>query len=224
MRRWLVRSLLVWLMVSCGAVAAATPARSDPPEDGACRPAELFASDNTAVITETGAGQSRDGLELFEIQADVTIAQHGAAATGSTLLDGVLWSKELQRITSERSREFRLCAPDGSLRTAAEALGRQFNQHAVLTFDYLPQNAPGENGVIVNVPGVDAARFGDALAADSAAHNRLRGGSVTTTDHTLILLAADDDLDLARRLVGEAGGSWDAATIAHGRLDEVVQT
>lgn len=46
-----------------------------------CREAELFATDNSDP--------------LFEIQADVTIAQNGAAVTGATLLDGVFWSNEL---------------------------------------------------------------------------------------------------------------------------------
>jgi hypothetical protein len=91
----------------------------------------------------------------------------------------------------------------------------------VLTFDYLPQNAPQQDAIIIAVPDVDIARFGDALVADPTARNRLRGGSVTTTDHTLILVAGDDDLDLARRLVGEAGGSWDTATIAYGKREFV---
>jgi hypothetical protein len=216
--------LLVWLMVCWCSVAAATPAKSDPTEhQDACHPAELFATDNTAVITDPNmdsAGQLQDGLGLFEIQADVTIAQNGAAVTGSTLLDGVHWSNTLQQNTYERSREFHLCRPDElTLHTLAEALRRQFNQEAVLTFDYLPQNAPGANAIAVTVPNIDIARFRDAFVADSAAHHRLHGGSVTTTDHALILIATTGDLDVARRLVGAAGGSWDAATIAYGRRE-----
>jgi hypothetical protein len=57
--------------------------------------------------------------------------------------------------------------------------------------------------------------------ADSAAHQRLRGGSVTTTDRTLILVAGNGDLDVARRLVIESGGNWDAATIAYGKREFV---
>ena len=72
------------------------------------------------------------------MQADVTMAQNGASVTGSIPLDGVYWSDALQRSVYERSREFHLCGADGSLHTAAEALRRQFNQEAVLTFDYLP--------------------------------------------------------------------------------------
>jgi hypothetical protein len=186
-------------------VGEAIPARADVSQ---CRPAELFATDNTDP--------------LFEIQADVTIAQNGAAVTGSTLLDGVYWSNELQQTTYERSREFHLRGADEpTLHTAAEALHRQFNQEAVLTFEYLPQHAPQANAITINVPDIDIARFRDAFAADSAAHRRLQGGSVTTTDRTLILVAGNGDLDVAHRLIGEAGGSWDAATIAYGKREFV---
>ncbi len=193
-----MRSVLVWLMVLFCATFPA-PAHAEP-----CQRAELFA-------TETDP--------LFEAQATATIALSGAAVTGSTPLDGEYWSDALQRSTRERSREFHLCG--GSSHTAADALRRQFAQEAVLAFDYLPQHAPHEDAIIVAVPGVDIARFGDALAADPVARHRIRGGSVTTTDHTLILVAGDDDLDVARRLVGEAGGNWDAATIAYGRSEFV---
>lgn len=196
-----MRSVLVWLMVlfccTFPAPSAAAP----------CRPAELFATDNTDP--------------LFEAQATATIALSGATVTGSTPLDGVYWSSALQRSTRERSREFHLCGADGSLHTAAEALRRQFDQEAVLTFDY--DHAPDEDAIIIAVPDVDIARFGDALAADPVARDRIRGGSVTTTDHTLILVAGNDDRDVARQLVAEAGGNWRAATIVHGRR-EFVQT
>jgi hypothetical protein len=199
-----MRSVLVWLMVLLGGgIVTATPAKS---EVGSCQPAELFATDNTDP--------------LFEIQANVTIALTGATVTGSTLLDGVFWSKTLQQSSNERSREFHLCSADETtLHTAAEALRRQFNQEAVLTFFYLPQEAPDANAVVITVPDVDFARFRDAFVADAAARNRLQGGSVATTGHTLILVAGNGDRDVARRLVGEAGGSWNAATIAYGNRE-----
>ena len=201
-----MRSVLVWLMVLSGSVF--TPAKPPEMPPPACQPAELFITDNTDP--------------LFEIQADATIAQNGAAASGSTPLDGVYWSTKLQQITSERSLEFHLCSPDEStLHTVAEALRRQFNQEAVLTFDYLPQDAPGENAIAVTVPDIDLARFRAAFASDPAAHRRLQGGSVTTTDHTLLLIAGNSDLDIARRLVGAAGGRWSAANIAYGRREFV---
>jgi hypothetical protein len=216
-----MRSVLVWLVVFSGGVfGPETPAIPAP----ACRPAELFATDNTAVVTDPG--QLQDGLELFEIQADLTITQNGAAVTGSALLDGVYWSNELHQTTYERSREFHLCSPgEPALHTAAEALRRQFDQEAVLTFDYLPDNlpehAPEANAVAITVPNIDITRFREAFAADSAAHRRLQGGSVTAADHALILITANGDLDVARRLVGEAGGRWDDATIAYGRSEFV---
>jgi hypothetical protein len=193
-----MRSVLVWLMVLFCCTFSA-PARAEP-----CQRAELFA-------TDTGP--------LFEAQATVTIALSGAAVTGSTPLDGVYWSDALQRSTGERSLEFHLCG--GSSHTAAEALRHQFDQEAVLAFDYLPQHAPKTDAIIVAVPDVDIARLADAMAADPVARQRIRGGSVTTTDHTLILVAGDDDRDAARRLVGEAGGDWDAATITYGRREFV---
>lgn len=203
-----MRSVLVWLMVSFCGVFFASPARSEPP-DGSCHPAELFATDN------------QDASALFEIQADLTIAQTGAAVTGSTLLDGVYWSSNLHQPTYERSREFHLCAPDeATLHAIAGALRRQFNQESVLTFDYLPQHAPAANAITITVPDIDVARFRDAFVADTAARNRLQGGSVST-DHALILVAGNDDLDVARRLVGAAGGNWSSASFAYGRREFV---
>ena len=209
MRRCLVRPcrivpILVWLVVICG-VGVAPSAGGEGP---AFRAAELFASNPI--------GDS----QLFELQADVTFALNGTVVTGSTPVDGVFWSEQLQQTTDERSREFHLCVVDEpTLHTAAEALRTQFNQEAVLTFDYLPRNEA--NAVTITVPDIDIARFREAFVADAAAHRRLLGGSVTTTDHALILVAGSDDLDIARRLVGAAGGRWSAATIAYGKRELV---
>lgn len=197
-----MRSVLVGLLVLFG-TAFPAPSQAAP-----CHPAELFVTD--------------DAAPLFELQADATIAGNGIAVTGSTPLDGVYWSTRSQRLTFERSREFHLCTADQpTLHSAAEAVRRQFNQESVLSFEYLPQRAPEDNAIIVTIPDVEAARLGDALATDPTARTRLRGGSVTTTDHTLILVANQDDRDIARRLIGEAGGNWDAATIAWGRSEFV---
>jgi hypothetical protein len=199
-----MRSVLVWLMVCIWwCFSTVTPPKSDAEP---CHPADLFTTDNTDP--------------LFEMQASLTIALSGAMVTGSTPLDGVYWSTALQRSTYERSREFHLCGADGSLHTAAEALRRQFDQEAVLIFDYSPQDAP-EKDAIIAVPDVDIARLGNALMADPAARNRMRGGSVTASGHTLILVAGNGDLDIARKLVAEAGGNWNAATIAYGKREFV---
>lgn len=185
-------SVLAAALLFCGLLGPGTA----PPATGggpACRPAELFATDNTT-----------DG---FELPAVATIALTGTVVTGSTLVDGVFWSNERQQIGYERSREFHLCVVDApTLHNAAEALHRQFNQEAVLTFDYLPQNAPEADAILITVPDIGIARFRDAFASDLAAHHRLRGGSVTTADHTLILVAGNGDLmspaDSSRRPAG----------------------
>ncbi|MEE6178497.1 hypothetical protein [Mycobacterium sp. 050134] len=199
-----MRSVLVWLMVLFGAVSIASGASIAPSKATPCQPAELFVTDNSDP--------------LFESQADETLDRNGIEVTGSTPLDGAYWSTALQRLTFERSREFHLCDADGSaLHAAAEALRRRFDQASVLTFDYLPPQAPQENAILITVPDIDIGRLGGALAADPTARSRLRGGSVTATDHTLILVAGEGDREVARRLVGEAGGDWDTAAIAGGR-------
>lgn len=197
--------ILVWLLVWCG-LTAVPPASGDGP---ACQPAELFAT-------------ADDESPLFELQAAVTIALNGAVVMGSTPVDGMFWSNELQQITYERSREFHLCVADApTLHNVAEALRRQFNQEAVLTFDdYLPE----ANAVMITVPDMDIAdiaHFREAFVADSTAHQRLLGGSITTPEHTLILIAAIGDIDIAHRLVEEAGGSWSTATLDYGRREFV---
>jgi hypothetical protein len=86
-----MRSVLVWLMVlSGGAFVPETPAPS-------CHPTELFVTDNTDP--------------LFEIQADVTIAQNGLAATGSTPLDGVYWQPSCSRPPTSGRANFISAAP-----------------------------------------------------------------------------------------------------------------
>ncbi|GBG36814.1 hypothetical protein [Mycobacterium montefiorense] len=197
-----MRSVLLWLLVLFG-VAFPAPSQAAP-----CQPAEFFVTDNADP--------------LFEPQADMTITQGGVAVTGSTPLDGVYWSDAQQRVIFERSREFHLCGADEpALHTAAEAVRRQFDQESVLSFDYLPQHAAEQNAILITVLGVDIERIGTALAADPAARNRLRGASVTATDHTLILVAVNGDRDVARRLVVESGGDWNAAGIAYGRSEFV---
>jgi hypothetical protein len=199
-----MRSVLLGLVVFfSGVFLAATPAGAAP-----CQPAELF-----VAVT---------GDPVSEIQADVTLTLIGATPTGSTPLDGVYWSNGLQQNSYQRSREFHLCVADEpTLHAAAQALLGQFHQESVLSFSYLPQHTTGTNAILITVPDVDITRFGAALLADPTARDHVRGGSVTTTDHTLILVAGNDDAEVARRLVGEAGGNWNAATIAYGRREFV---
>lgn len=91
-------------------------------------------------------------------------------------------------------------------------------QHAWL------HTAADADAIIITVPDVDVTRFREAFTSDSAAHRRLLSGSVTTTEHILILVADNDDRDLAHRLIDEACGNWNAATIAFGRREVVPES
>lgn len=202
--------VLVWLLIAGGTAVVSGSANAAP---DSCHPAELFASDDRADRASPDPGE----LRLFEIQADTTLALNQAPATDSVLLDGVFWSDEMRQITIERSRQFTLCVADKpTLHAAAEALSRQFNQQAVLTFDHPTGDARDATAALITVPGIDFAHFRDAFNADEAAHHRLLGGSVTAAGPTLILVAGNDDLDIARRLVEASGGDWADAVMACG--------
>lgn len=197
--------LLVWLLIAGSTAVTPGSANAEP---NSCHPAELFATDNSA---------GPDELQLFEREAETTLALNHAPVTGSVLVDGVFWSDDIQQVTVERARQFHLCVVDEpALHAAAEALHRQFNQQAVLTFEYLTEDACDSPATIITVPGIDFARFRDAFIADEAAHHQLLGGSVTAAEPTLILVTRTGDLEIARRLVEESGGDWPTAVIAYG--------
>ncbi|WP_240748569.1 hypothetical protein [Mycobacterium paragordonae] len=197
----------MWLLIAGGTAVAPGSANAEP---ASCHPAELFASDNR---DSPEPGQ----LQLFEIQADATLALNRAPATGSVLLDGVFWSEERQQVSTERSRQFHLCVADEpTLHAAAEALRRQFDQQAVLTFDYPTETVRDPQAALITVPGIEFARFRDAFTADEDARHRLLGGSVSAAEPTLILVAGNGDLDIARRLVEASGGDWATADVAFG--------
>jgi hypothetical protein len=207
------------------AILGATPAHADIVGcslDELSQPrAELFATDNTAVISNRDDARLRDRLELFELQVDATVLASAAVAAGSILVDGVFWSPAKHQTTYERSRDFHLsCVDQSQLHRIADQVRQQFNQESVLTFEYLSSDAPEAGSVTVDVPDVDTSRLGDALAGDPVARDRLVGGSVTE-DHTLILIVDVADLDLARKLATEAGGRVQAATIRYGRREFV---
>lgn len=206
--------VLVWFLIAGGTSGALGSANA---VSDLCHPAELFASDNSDTL-------GPDELRMFETQAEATLALNRAPATGSALVDGVFWSDEIQQVTIERARQFHLCVVDKpTLLAAAEALRRQFDQQAVLTFDYLSEDARDSQAAIIAVPGIDFARFRDAFIADEAAHHPLLGGSVTTAEPKLILIASKGDLGIARRLVEASGGDWATATIAYGDRELVRQ-
>lgn len=226
-RPWTILAVAVVLaVVVLGAVIGArqwthTAAAVCRLDDQSRHHAEIFATNNTAVINDPNDARLRDGLETFEEQAEDTMARNNARAVGSTLLDGVYWSDELQQTTYERSREFHLCdVGEPQLHAVAEQVRRQFHQESVLTFEYLPQGQPGADAAIVTVPDIEVHRFHDALVADRPAQDRLDGGSVTV-DRTLLLVAGATDIDVARNLVTESGGDWSVASVRYGKREFV---
>ncbi|OBA75966.1 hypothetical protein A5641_23390 [Mycobacterium sp. 1554424.7] len=207
-----------------GAVLAAAPVQAGL---AGCSPdwsepqAELYATDNTAIIGDPTDPRLEDRLQLFEFQVDATVLGNGGLPAGSTLLDGVFWSSELQRATYERSRDFHLqCVGDLELHAIAAQVREQFHQESVLVFAYRRQGAPDADAVTLEVPDVDPNRFYDALAGDPLARARLGGGSVTER-HTLILVADVGDLGVARSLATQAGGQAGAAAVRYGHREFV---
>lgn len=67
---------------------------------------EIFATNNTAVITNPDDPRPRTHLVRFDAEVRTIVATRGGRTTSSTLLDGVFWSGTLQQTTYERSREF----------------------------------------------------------------------------------------------------------------------
>src|ERR1700761_862052 len=121
------------------AIVSATPLRANiigcSPDDPSQPHADLFATTNTAVITDTDDPRLQDRLELFELQVDATVLANAAVPTGSTLVGGVSWSAEQSRMTYERSRDFHLsCTDDFELHRIADQVRQQSGQGSVLTF------------------------------------------------------------------------------------------
>ncbi|MBA0046585.1 hypothetical protein [Mycobacteroides sp. LB1] len=209
-------------------IAAGLPAgyaHADPqacvPGDPARPQAELFATNNTAIITDPADGRLHDPLDDFSLQVSAMTVQNLVLPVRSTPVDGVYWSQDNNRMTYERSRAFELaCVDRDDLQRIGEQVRRQYGQESVLTFEYLQAGDAGINAVAVEVPGIDRVRFHDALTADTAAREALVGGSVTE-DNWLMLIADVNDVDIARRLVHAAGGSWQNATIQYGKREFV---
>ena len=215
MRRRLV-VLLVALLFAFLTTGMAGPA------DAARLPqAEIFATNNTAIITDPADPRLNDRLVRFAERVRRIIREGGAAPRGSTLLDGVFWSEDLQQTTYERSREFDVSRTDSiELHHIAELIRKQFDQESVLTFESLPRTSARVDAIEVEIPGLDVQRLHDGLVADPIARDHLQGGSVTL-DGTLILVAALADLDLVRGFVTELGGDWTKRLLVYGDLEFV---
>jgi hypothetical protein len=208
----LVVCILLWPLATAGtASAVAVPASHREPVR-----AQIFATNNTAIISDPGDPRLKTRLIRFERQVRGIIRANGADAGRSTLLDGVFWSESLGETTYERSREFDVTrvSPTG-LHHIADIVRKTYHQESVLTFEFLPKTSPRAGAVEIQVPGVDVRRLHDGLVADPDAQAHLGGGSVTTSGR-LILVAARSDLGLARRLVTEIGGTWSSATVRYG--------
>jgi hypothetical protein len=209
-----VTTLVVCVLLS-PLTATGTASAEAPRHPGPVR-AQIFATSNTAIISDPGDPRLRTRLIRFERRVREIIRANGADPGGSMLLDGVFWSESLGQTTYERSREFdvRRVSPAG-LRHIADVVRKTYHQESVLTFEYLPKASPRAGAVEIEVPGVDVRRLHDALVADPDARTRLGGGSVTMPGR-LILVAARSDLGLARRLVSEIGGTWSSAAVRYG--------
>ena len=93
---------------------------------------------------------------------------------------------------------------DAELHDIAETVRRRFLQQSVLTFDH-PGRTTRVDAVLLEVPGVSARDLREGLLADQEARERLFGGSVTLDRH-LLLVAALEDAQFARKFAKQIGG------------------
>ncbi|MCX5380571.1 hypothetical protein [Streptomyces sp. NBC_00091] len=214
-----LRALVAVGVLALGSAGAGT-AQASPPspasESSGCPAAEIFATDNTAVITDPADPRLQTRLKRFDREVREIIRANGARAGSSTLLDGVFWSQEEQQATYERSREFDVAqvSADG-LHHIADVIRKRYEQESVLTFRCLPRSSPETDAVEIQAPGVSATRLRDALLADPEARDRLGGGSVAL-DGRLILVAPLADLPLARKFTAALGVDWNKAEVRYG--------
>jgi len=206
---------LVALVVGGGQSALAAPTSPSETES------EIFATNNTAIITDPRDPRLETRLVAFGRDVREIVRDGDGQPDGSTLLDGVFWSSSLMQTTYERSREFGVDRLGPTrLHDVAEVVRQRFHQESVLTFELLPRSSPAVDAVQLEVPGFDVQRLHDGLVADPVVRDRLGGGSVTLAG-TLILIAALTDLPLVRRFVAELGGSLARATLRFGASEFV---
>ncbi|MCX5386691.1 hypothetical protein [Streptomyces sp. NBC_00083] len=181
-----------------------------------CPTAQIFATDNTAVITDPADPRLRTRLLRFDHEVRGIIHANGAQPGPSTLLNGVFWSGELKEATYERSREFDVeeVGRDG-LHHIAGVVAKRYHQESVLTFRCLPRDSPGADAVEIQAPGVSVGALHDALVADPRARDELGGGSVTL-DGRLILITPRAELPLAREFTRTLGVDWSTAHVRYG--------
>jgi hypothetical protein len=195
------------------ALAVAAPAAS------ANTDAEIFATNNTAVITDPADPRLNDRLTDFARQVTRIISEGGGRPGSSQLLDGVFSFDGVT--TFERSRVFDVDrVSDTELHTIADTIRARFGQQSVLTFDRLPAGDEDVDAVELDVPRVSARALQEGLLNDAEARDRLFGGSVTQDDH-LLLVASLDDAAFAREFAKRIGGDMKRASTAYGRREFV---
>jgi hypothetical protein len=181
--------------------------------------AQIFATNNTAVITDPGDPRLKDKLKEFARQIERIIDDGGGEARGSELLDGVFFDGTTT--TFERSRAFDVDrVSDDELHTIADTIRARFKQQSVLTFDKLPAGSQAVDGVLLDVGHVSASALRKGLLEDAEARERLFGGSVTQDRH-LLLVASLDDADLARAFAKKIGGDVKRSKLKYGRREFV---
>jgi hypothetical protein len=215
MRRHILVAALAAALLGAGADAALAHSAGHLPD------AEIFATNNTRVITDPADPQLNDPLLGFERKVDRIVERGGGKPRGSELLDGVFFSSDLQATTFERSREFDVDrVTPAELHDIADRVRQRFDQESVLTFDFPERPGDPVDAVQIEVPGVSAQRLRDGLLADRAAAERLFGGSVTL-DGRLVLIAGFADVEVAKSFIAEIGGDLGAATIRTGHEEFV---
>src|SRR5262245_28640383 len=183
--------------------------------------AQIFATNNTAVITDPADPRLSDPLNGFARDVQRIIARGGGSPRGSQLLDGVFFSSDLNTTTFERSREFDVDrVADDELHAIADTIRDRFDQESVLTFDNLRPGDDEINAVELEVPGVSAQALRDGLLADKTAREELFGGSVTQDGH-LLLVAELADAQFARDFAEKIGGDLGRAQTRYGESEFV---
>lgn len=207
------------ILGALAALAVAAPAASA--HHGSSPDAQIFATNNTRVITDPADPQLHDPLNGFARRVQRIIERGGGTPAGSQLLDGVFFDSDQGTTTFERSREFDVDrVSDDELHAIADKVRSRFHQGSVLTFDVLRPADDTVDAVELDVPGVSARALRDGLLADQTARERLFGGSVTQDDH-LLLVAGLEDAQLARAFAQSIGGDVPRAVTRYGR-DEFV--
>lgn len=209
-----LRVLIAAGALTLGAAGAGT-ARAAEAAHG-CPTGEIYATNNTAIITDPADPRLRTRLDRFDREVRGIIHANGARPGASKLLNGVFWSGELKRATYERSREFDVTrvGRDG-LHHIAGVIAKQYQQESVLTFRCLARTSPETDSVEIQAPGVSATRLHDALVDNPEARDELGGGSVTLGGR-LVLIAPLADLPLARKFTASLGVDWNKAQVRYG--------